>query len=136
LAAAEGEAHIADVEYPASALGTPYPLNINGNRAKEGEWRDKLIHRRDTRLAEIEKERHLSDNPPEIKDAAALAATGGTLITIDRDQRKVDIARTERSALGRQAQPLQDLLDRIIFRLAGLTDYEAKALEIRLAKML
>ena len=25
---AEGGAHIADVEYPASALGTPYPLNI------------------------------------------------------------------------------------------------------------
>ena len=34
LAAAEGGAHIADVEYPASALGTPYPLNIKGNRAR------------------------------------------------------------------------------------------------------
>jgi len=28
LAAVRGGAHIADVEYPASALGTPYPLNI------------------------------------------------------------------------------------------------------------
>jgi uncharacterized protein (UPF0264 family) len=28
LVAAQGGAHIADVEYPASALGTPYPLNI------------------------------------------------------------------------------------------------------------
>jgi hypothetical protein len=28
LAAIEGGAHIVDVEYPASALGTPYPLNI------------------------------------------------------------------------------------------------------------
>lgn len=28
LAAIKGGAHIADVEYPASALGTPYPLNI------------------------------------------------------------------------------------------------------------
>ena len=28
LVAARGGAHIADVEYPASALGTPYPLNI------------------------------------------------------------------------------------------------------------
>ena len=27
-AAVKGGAHIADVEYPASALGTPYPLNI------------------------------------------------------------------------------------------------------------
>ena len=32
LAAAEGGAHIADVEYPASALGTPYPLNIRAVR--------------------------------------------------------------------------------------------------------
>jgi len=28
IAAVKGGAHIADVEYPASALGTPYPLNI------------------------------------------------------------------------------------------------------------
>ena len=28
MAAVEGGAHIVDVEYPASALGTPYPLNI------------------------------------------------------------------------------------------------------------
>lgn len=32
LAAAEGGAHVADVEYPASALGTPYPLNIKAVR--------------------------------------------------------------------------------------------------------
>lgn len=32
LAAAKGGAHIADVEYPASALGTPYPLNIKAVR--------------------------------------------------------------------------------------------------------
>lgn len=32
VAAAEGGAHIADVEYPGSALGTPYPLNINAVR--------------------------------------------------------------------------------------------------------
>lgn len=32
LAAAKGGAKIADVEYPASALGTPYPLNIMATR--------------------------------------------------------------------------------------------------------
>ncbi len=32
VAAAEGGADIADVEYPASALGTPYPLNIKAVR--------------------------------------------------------------------------------------------------------
>ena len=35
-----------------------------------------------------------------------------------------------------KAQPLQDLLDRIIFRMAGLTDAESAGLEQRLAKML
>lgn len=34
LAAAEGGAHIADVEHPSSALGTPYPLNIKAVRAR------------------------------------------------------------------------------------------------------
>ena len=34
LAAAKGGAHIADVEYPASALGTPYPLNIKAVRGR------------------------------------------------------------------------------------------------------
>jgi len=32
VAAADGGAHIADVEYPGSALGTPYPLNIKAVR--------------------------------------------------------------------------------------------------------
>jgi uncharacterized protein (UPF0264 family) len=32
VAAARGGAHIADVEYPGSALGTPYPLNIKAVR--------------------------------------------------------------------------------------------------------
>lgn len=34
LEAAKGGAHIADVEYPASALGTPYPLNIHTVRTE------------------------------------------------------------------------------------------------------
>lgn len=32
IAAAQGGAHIADVEFPGSALGTPYPLNIKAVR--------------------------------------------------------------------------------------------------------
>jgi uncharacterized protein (UPF0264 family) len=32
IEAAKGGAHIADLEYPASALGTPYPLNIKAGR--------------------------------------------------------------------------------------------------------
>jgi hypothetical protein len=47
-----------------------------------------------------------------------------------------DIARTERSALAPQAQPVQDLIDRILYRMAGLTDAEAQGLEKRLEGML
>ena len=36
--AAKGGAHIADVEYPGSALGTPYPLNIKTVIRKLGKF--------------------------------------------------------------------------------------------------
>ena len=55
---------------------------------------------------------------------------------IDIERRRGDIIRMDRSALSPIAQPLQDLLDRIIYRMAGLTDSEASALEDRLERML
>ena len=47
-----------------------------------------------------------------------------------------DIARTDRSHLDPAAQPYQDLIDRLFYAMAGLTDDEAKGLEDRLARML
>ena len=47
-----------------------------------------------------------------------------------------DIARSDRSALDPKAQPYQDLLDRMLYRMAGLSDEEAAGLESRLATML
>ncbi len=47
-----------------------------------------------------------------------------------------EIARADRSELAADAQPIQRLIDRILFRLAGLTDAEAAGLEQRLSKML
>jgi hypothetical protein len=46
-----------------------------------------------------------------------------------------DIGRSERSSLA-AAQPYQDLLDRMLYRMAGLSDDEAAGLEARLARML
>lgn len=46
------------------------------------------------------------------------------------------IARAERSRLAEEAQPYQDLIDRLFYAMAGLTDAEAAALESRLASML
>ncbi len=47
-----------------------------------------------------------------------------------------DIARTDRSRLCPDAQPYQDLIDRILFAAAGLSRTEAAALTSRLARML
>lgn len=47
-----------------------------------------------------------------------------------------DIARNERSHLDPRARPYQDLIDRILYALAGISEEESKALEQRLAKML
>lgn len=47
-----------------------------------------------------------------------------------------EIARAERSKLAKDAQPLQNLIDRIIYAMAGLSDDEARGLEERLANML
>jgi type I restriction-modification system DNA methylase subunit len=52
------------------------------------------------------------------------------------EERRGDIARSERSALCAEAQPYQDLIDRLLYAMAGLSDEEAHGLEERLARML
>ena len=47
-----------------------------------------------------------------------------------------EIARTDRSALASAAQPYQDLIDRILYTLAGLSEPDWRGLEERLARML
>ncbi len=56
------------------------------------------------------------------------------IIELEADRR--EIARVERSALAPAAQPCQDLIDRLLYRIAGLSDAEAEQLERRLADML
>ncbi|MFH1749140.1 MAG: DNA methyltransferase [Planctomycetota bacterium] len=52
------------------------------------------------------------------------------------EQARGEIARTQRSHLADAAQPLQDLIDRILYALAGLTPAEITGLEDRLTRML
>jgi hypothetical protein len=47
-----------------------------------------------------------------------------------------EIARSARSHLAPEAQPYQDFVDRLFYAMAGLTDEESHALEVRLARML
>ena len=55
---------------------------------------------------------------------------------IDIESARGAIARAERSALDPKAQPLQDLLDHMIYRMAGFTDADVAGLEERLERML
>ena len=55
---------------------------------------------------------------------------------VDAEQRRGEIARSERSALCQEAQPYQDLIDRLLYAMAGLSEEEARGLEERLARML
>lgn len=45
------------------------------------------------------------------------------------------MTRSDRSALSPAAQPYQDFLDAVFFRLAGLTDAEAQGLRTRYERM-
>ncbi len=79
-------------------------------------------------------ESHLAQPP---FSSSAMAAIVHLVKQIkDIEARRGDIARTERSALDAEAQPYQDLIDRIFYRMAGLTDVEAQGLENRLREML
>lgn len=55
---------------------------------------------------------------------------------IDIESGRGEIARAERSALDPQAQPLQDVLDHMIYRMVGLSEADIAGLEERLARML
>jgi hypothetical protein len=70
--------------------------------------------------------------PFEVQQAAIAAVE--RIMAIERERGK--IARTARSALDPAAQPYQDFIDRLLYRMAGLTDVEAAGLEERLAQML
>jgi hypothetical protein len=52
------------------------------------------------------------------------------------EAKRGEIARKERSALDPAAQPYQDLIDRLLYGMAGLTDAEVRGLEERYATML
>lgn len=52
------------------------------------------------------------------------------------EKRRGEISRSDRSALALAAQPYQELIDRIFYQLAGLSEADWRGLEERLAKML
>lgn len=86
LTAASAGAHIADVEYPASALGTPYPLNILAVRetlSGEGFGGVKVS----TNIGEIPRDRASS-----CQQALGVTAAGADLVKFGVAQMSLDAA--------------------------------------------
>ena len=77
---------------------------------------------------------HLDQVPfvPAIRDVVVEAAKLIVKIEMERGT----ISRTDRSALSEKAQPYQDLIDKLFYRMAGVTYAEAAGLEARLSTML
>jgi uncharacterized protein (UPF0264 family) len=92
LAAARGGAHIADVEYPASALGTPYPLNTATvrHRLNRAGFKRVLLS---TNIGEIPHERANA-----CQAALGVATAGADLIKFGLGELPLDAA----AYLGRQ----------------------------------
>ena len=76
----------------------------------------------------------LADPPFDRAVLETLAAAARKIAAVEAA--RGPIARRQRSRLDPVAQPYQDLIDRTLYRCAGLTAAEADALESRLAEML
>jgi hypothetical protein len=78
---------------------------------------------------------------PDLQEPPFSPAVRNTIVAladhiVQAERSRGEISRAERSALSSEAQPYQDLIDRLFYVMAGLTDDEAKSLEERLSKML
>ncbi len=100
--------------------------------------------RRDTAVAHVDAGRiddAFASLSPALADAPFSLALQDVLVELVRrivtiETARGEIARAERSALAPAAQPLQDLIDRLVYAMAGLSADEAAGLETRLAVML
>jgi uncharacterized protein (UPF0264 family) len=86
IEAAKGGAQIADVEYPASALGTPYPLNIVSVRARLNKSRYSRVAV-STNIGEVQTVRASS-----CQAALGVAVAGADLIKFGLAEQSLDAA--------------------------------------------
>ena len=124
-------AHVSHYQF----YNLPVPLFDDG-LAHPSEWRrcEEAFNREDwSRLRELARESTERTQVGALaRDVIGEAAHRIRVIEANRG----NITRAQRSALAEQAQPLQDLIDYVLFRLYGLTDDDAAALEERLVQML
>jgi hypothetical protein len=77
---------------------------------------------------------HLETAPFSLVIRGAIVGAVKRIISVEHN--RGEISRTARSALAPAAQPCQDLIDRLLYAMAGLTPNEVAGLEARLEQML
>lgn len=115
----------------------PCPIFANGKASNDASTKSivqKAMKARDTAKA-LDLLKPLCAEPPfslVIREAIIEAVKQISAI----EKARGEITRAARSALHPSAQPYQDLIDQLLYRMAGLSDGEIAALEERYAKML
>lgn len=115
----------------------PYPVFADRPAADDGKIEKKALDAlRSEDLPHVFKllQPLLTDPPFRLPLCTALIKAVDHITTLEGE--RGDIARTERSALHPTAQPYQDLIDQLLFAMAGLNANEAAGLEQRLETML
>ena len=115
----------------------PCPVFIDAPGADDEALQEKAIDA----LVSGDVERVIEILQPELLNAPfSLAVRAVVIEAVNRiialEEKRGEIPRAARSALAPEAQPYQDLIDRLFYEMAGLTATEAAALEERLARML
>ncbi len=75
------------------------------------------------------------DRPP-FSPAVQAVIVGAVERIIGIERERGEISRTDRAALAPEAQPHQDLIDQLLYGMAGLTADEVRGLEDRYERML
>lgn len=88
------------------------------------------------RLADVVDILRLSLQEPPFSGAVSETMIEAARIITEIESARKQTSRSERSALAPEAQPYQDLLDTLLYRMAGLTVEEVNGLEQRLSGML
>ena len=103
------------------------------DRELKGQLRAPLRHGRVDEVVAMLRP-HLETPPFRLAIRDAIVGVAKRIIAIERE--RGEISREPCSALDPAAQPYQDLIDRLLYAMAGLTAEESAALEQRLEMML
>lgn len=112
----------------------PCPVFSNRNSRRTGGWIIEALHADNFESVLHSLQPALAKPPFDSLICDVIVEAVNCIIKIEH--KRGEISRSERSALDAKAQSYQNLIDRIVYAMAGLSDSELRGLEDRLAQML